>query len=91
MLLKTRWEGRCLLCLHVIKELLNTVPSIKPDPREGDITMCPHCGVICLFDGNLNLRQATEKELDGIRRILPQAYALMKVAGEVIQQKRKNN
>lgn len=82
--------GHCLVCKNSYNKTEVQYGAPGP-PIEGDVSVCLHCGTICLFDKDLNLRQAIANELNDMARTDPDGYRIVIEARRFIQERNKNN
>lgn len=57
------------------------------DPSEGDLSVCGYCGMICLFDKELNLIPATPEQIQKIRIEEPAMYKTLQKAVSFVKEK----
>lgn len=57
-------KSDCVKCFHRMDRAMNANPNEQGNPAAGDFTLCIRCGEIMVFDDNLELRSATEDEIN---------------------------
>lgn len=60
-------------------------------PEPGSITICIQCGTISVFEQDLSLRNATEKDLLEIKKNAPDTYTLILQSQEFIINRNRRN
>jgi hypothetical protein len=65
-------------CLKCGSELDDFMPiKVGMLPKEGDVSVCLYCGSIAIYTGNLDLREATEKEMAEAEKLRDLRLALI--------------
>ncbi|MEP7317182.1 MAG: hypothetical protein ABI921_00520 [Panacibacter sp.] len=72
----------CYACYRVIEVPASITNDKKPHP--GAFTVCFYCGHISVLDADLNLKPATQQELDQLQRRSFLSYMLLKNVSDFI-------
>src|SRR3954469_3932067 len=67
---------RCPHCRHLLPTPHEVAPNPRTEPVPDATAVCPYCGETMIFDENLNLRKATETELEELEQ--SQLYRMMR-------------
>lgn len=80
----TRTPDQECPCCHYVMDAHSPLDNGPATPGEGDISICLRCGSFLVFNKDLQLAVAQEKDLDEIKKY-PEDYVRMLAAQRLIR------